>query len=91
MVGLELNNNDRMFAFEDLVVWQKSIEFAEAAINTIDQFEAPRKHYRIIQQLEAAAISVSSNIAEGKGRFSKRNLFTTSTSPGDPYSRQLVC
>ena len=68
------NNDERMFAFEDLLVWQKSIEFAEIVIKTIDQFEAPRKHYRIIEQLEAAAISVSSNIAEGKGRFSKKEF-----------------
>jgi len=63
-----------MFAFEDLFVWQKSIEFAETVIKTIDLFEAPRKHYRIIEQLEAAVISVSSNIAEGKGRFSKKEF-----------------
>ena len=63
-----------MFAFEDLVVWQKSVEFAEAVIKVIDQFEAPRKHFRIIEQLEAAAINVSSNIAEGKGRFSKKEF-----------------
>ena len=63
-----------MFAFEDLLVWQKSIDFAEYVITTIDQFDAPRKQYRIIEQLEAAAISVSSNIAEGKGRFSKKEF-----------------
>ena len=68
------NDNERMFAFEDLLVWQKSIEFAEIVIRTIDEFEAPRKHFRIIEQLEAAAISVSSNIAEGKGRFSKKEF-----------------
>jgi four helix bundle protein len=67
-------DSERMFAFEDLLVWQKSIDFAEAVIKTIDQFEAPRKHYRIIEQLEAASISVSSNIAEGKGRFSKKEF-----------------
>jgi four helix bundle protein len=63
-----------MFAFEDLLVWQKAIDFAEAVIKTIDEFETPRKHYRIIEQLESAAISVSSNIAEGKGRFSKKEF-----------------
>jgi len=67
-------DNQKMFAFEDLLVWQKSVDFAEAVIKTIDQFETPRKHYRIIEQLEAAAISVSSNIAEGKGRFSKKEF-----------------
>ena len=63
-----------MFAFEDLLVWQKAIDFAEAVIKTIDEFDAPRKHYRVIEQLESAAISVSSNIAEGKGRFSKKKF-----------------
>ena len=63
-------DSDRMFAFEDLLVWQKAIDFAEVVIKTIDEFEAPTKHYRIIEQLESAAISVSSNIAEGKGPFS---------------------
>jgi len=67
-------DNNRMFAFEDLLVWQKAIDFAEVVIKTIDQFDAPRKHYRIIEQLEASTISVSSNIAEGKGRFSKKEF-----------------
>jgi len=67
-------DEDRMFAFEELLVWQKSIDFAEAVINEIDQFDAPRKHFRIIEQLEAASISVSSNIAEGKGRYSKKEF-----------------
>ena len=71
---MEKIDKNRMFAFEDLLVWQKSIDFAEAVIKTIDLFKAPRKHYRIIEQLESAAISISSNIAEGKGRFSKKEF-----------------
>jgi len=67
-------DSGRMFAFEDLLVWQKAIDFAEVVIKTIDEFDAPRKHFRIIEQLEAASISVSSNIAEGKGRFSKKEF-----------------
>ena len=67
-------DSGRMFAFEDLLVWQKAIDFAEVVIKTIDDLEAPRNHFRIIEQLEAAAISVSSNIAEGKGRFSKKEF-----------------
>jgi len=74
MEKMEEAQTDRMFAFEDLLVWQKSIAFAETAIKTIDLFEAPRKHFRIIEQLESAAISVSANIAEGKGRYSKKEF-----------------
>ena len=39
-------DSERMFAFEDLLVWQKAIDFAEAVIKTIDEFETPRKHYQ---------------------------------------------
>ncbi len=77
---MESKAEDRMFAFEDLLVRQKSIDFAEGVIKAIDQFEAPRKHYRILEQLEASAISVSSNIAEGKGRFSKKEFIHELTS-----------
>jgi four helix bundle protein len=58
------------FAFEDLLVWQKSVDFAEVVILTIDEIDAPRKHYRLIEQIESSAVSISANIAEGKGRYS---------------------
>jgi four helix bundle protein len=65
---------ERIFAFEDLKVWQKAVDFAEIVIRAIDSFETPRKHYRLIEQLESAATSTSMNIAEGKGRFSKKEF-----------------
>lgn len=65
---------DKLFSFEDLKVWQKAVDFAEVVICAIDSFEAPRKHYRLIEQLESAATSPSMNIAEGKGRFSKKEF-----------------
>jgi len=62
------------FAFEDLKVYQKSLEFAVNVIRIIDEIEAPRKHYRLIEQIEASSTSVASNISEGKGRYSKREF-----------------
>ena len=59
---------ERLFSFEDLKVWQKAVEFAEGVIRLVDTLETSRKHYRLIEQLEAAASSVAMNIAEGKGR-----------------------
>jgi four helix bundle protein len=56
------------FSFKDLIVWQKAVSFAENVIRIIDTLEAPRKHFRLIEQLEAACTSVPMNIAEGKGR-----------------------
>jgi four helix bundle protein len=59
---------ERLFSFEDLKVWQKAVEFAEGVIQLVDKLETPRKHFRLIEQLEAASTSVAMNIAEGKGR-----------------------
>ena len=64
-----MNADDgNLFSFQDLKVWQKSVLFAEKVIRTIDGLNAPRKHYRLIEQLESASTSVAMNIAEGKGR-----------------------
>ena len=59
---------NKLFSFQELKVWQKSVLFAEQVIRSIDEIEAPRKHFRLIEQLESACTSVSMNIAEGKGR-----------------------
>jgi len=61
-------------AYKDLQVWQKGMEFATRVIQLIDELETPRKHYRLLEQLEAAVTSVPMNIAEGKGRESKKEF-----------------
>jgi four helix bundle protein len=71
---MEAVTESRMFAFEDLQVRQKAVDFAENVVKAIDQFEAPRKHYRLIEQLESAVTSIAMNIAEGKGRYSKKEF-----------------
>ena len=63
-----MKEDTRLFSFQDLKVWQKAVLFAGKVIRTIDQLQTPRKHYRLIEQLESAATSVAMNIAEGKGR-----------------------
>lgn len=62
------DDDTKLFSFQNLKVWQKAILFAEKVIRTIDTLQTPRKHYRLIEQLESAATSVAMNIAEGKGR-----------------------
>lgn len=63
-----------LFNFQDLLVWQKSIDFAQKVILLIDELDTPRKHYRLIEQLESAVTSIPMNIAEGKGRFSVKEF-----------------
>lgn len=67
-------SNQNKFSFKDLIVWQKSIEFANEIIDLTESLNTTRNHYRLVEQLEAAATSISMNIAEGKGRFSKKEF-----------------
>ncbi|MEQ8688296.1 MAG: four helix bundle protein [Imperialibacter sp.] len=53
------------FKFKELKVWNKALEFAS---ESMDVTESMKGHYRIAEQLEAAAASVAQNIAEGDGR-----------------------
>ena len=61
-------------SYKNLVVWQKSLEFANAIIDQVENLDTKRHHYRLIEQMEAAATSVPMNIAEGKGRYSNKEL-----------------
>ena len=62
------------FSFEDLEVWQKAVDFADKVINISEEIQTDRKHFRLIEQLESASTSVALNIAEGKGRYSKKEF-----------------
>ena len=62
------------FIYEDLEIWRKSIEFAKNVIDLSEQISCVRKHYRLLDQIESAATSIPLNIAEGKGRYSKREF-----------------
>ena len=66
--------DESKFGYEKLVVWQRAIEWACAIINVIEELDTDRKHYRLIEQLESASTSVAMNIAEGKGRYSKKEF-----------------
>jgi len=56
--------------YRDLLVWQKSLEFASTIIEMTENLVTDKKHFRLIDQIEAASMSVPMNIAEGKGRYS---------------------
>ena len=61
-------------AYKELLVWQKSMDLATRVIQMIENLNTDRKHYRLIEQLEASATSIPMNIAEGKGRESKKDF-----------------
>ena len=64
------------FAFEKLIVYQKSVDLADRITELTGQFR--RGYYFLADQLNRAAVSIAANIAEGNGRFTKpdrRNFF----------------
>ena len=58
----ELRTNIVRFSFEDLEVWQKAVDFAKRIIDLSERIETDRKHFRLIEQLEASSTSVALNI-----------------------------
>jgi len=66
--------SDEDFGFKELIIWRKAIDFSKNVINLVDNIKTEKKHYRITEQTEASATSVAANIAEGKGRFSRKEF-----------------
>jgi four helix bundle protein len=62
-----------MFNFEKLDVWKKAIEFADTVYSLTRAFP-PDERFGLTNQMRRAAVSVSSNIAEGSSRHSKADF-----------------
>ena len=58
-----------MFRFEELDVWQRSCDVCIDLCELADTLDEKRLH-RFAEQLRAAALSISNNIAEGSGSTS---------------------
>ncbi len=64
------------FMFENLEVYQKAVDFADKVAGLTHDF--PRGYGFLVDQLNRAALSIATNLAEGNGRFTKpdrRNFF----------------
>ena len=62
------------FGYEDLDVWNRAVDFAVKVIELVETIDTGRRHYRLFEQIEASSTSVSMNLAEGKGRNSKKEF-----------------
>jgi four helix bundle protein len=65
------------FMFEKLEVYQKAVSFADQIAALTQTF--PRGFYFLTDQLNRAALSIATNLAEGNGRFTRpdrKNFFT---------------
>lgn len=60
-------------SFKELIVWQRSIELIKEVYKITEKF--PKSElYCLISQMRRAAISIASNIAEGKKRKTKKDF-----------------
>jgi hypothetical protein len=84
------SDSERMFAFEDLLVWQKAIDFAEVvkktSMSSIPQ-ESITESLNSSSQLQLACRRI---LPRERDDFRKKNSFTICISPGDLSSKQLV-
>ena len=65
------NTKKKIECFEDLYIWQKAVEFAKE-IYLITERKGLKSDYGLKEQMRRSAVSVSSNIAEGFERRSRK-------------------
>jgi four helix bundle protein len=61
-----------MSSFRELRVWQRAIVLAELVYRATEDFPK-REIYGLAAQMRRAAVSISSNVAEGQGRLTSRD------------------
>jgi four helix bundle protein len=59
--------------YRDLRVWQLAMDLAQEVYKATERFPS-RERFGLIDQLRRAAVSVPSNIAEGKGRRTRADF-----------------
>lgn len=62
--------NQKIRSFHDLIVWQKSLDFS-IKIYEITKSFPKEERYGLTSQIQRAAVSIPSNIAEGQARNTK--------------------
>ena len=60
-------------SYRDLIVWQKGMALARGIYAATEAFPA-REMYGLTNQVRRAAVAIPSDIAEGKGRISKKEF-----------------
>ena len=70
-IRISLNMED--FRFEKLDIWKEALEISDILFDYADIADS-RKLYKFAEQLRAATMSISNNIAEGSGSFSDKEF-----------------
>ena len=61
------------FRFENMDIWKEAIQISDSVIDYADKAEEMR-FFKFAEQLRAAGMSISNNIAEGSGSFSDKEF-----------------
>jgi four helix bundle protein len=61
--------NDTQFRFQELEIWKRAAQFSPLLFRLADKLDK-RRLYRFAEQLRAAVLSITNNIAEGSGSTS---------------------
>jgi four helix bundle protein len=61
------------FRFEQLDIWKESIAVSDILFDYSEKADA-KKFFKFAEQLRAAGMSISNNIAEGSGSFSDKEF-----------------
>jgi len=88
------------FRFMDLDIWKESIALNDQLFDLADALSDARS-FRVAEQLRAASLSISNNIAEGSGSFSskdfanflnfaRRSVFETANISFVAYRRKFI-
>lgn len=63
----------KLFRFQDLEIWKRAVDIGNRLFDLAEELER-RKLYRFAEQLRGAGLSISNNISEGSGSFSKKEF-----------------
>ena len=69
----DVEKNERVQSFRDLLVWQKAMDLTTLIYRLTQDF-LPSEAYGLTSQLRRSSVSIPSNIAEGQGRSNTREF-----------------
>lgn len=64
---------DKIRSYKDLLVWQKAMQLCERVYSVTSKFPNEEK-FGLVSQIRRSAVSIPSNIAEGRGRTSRKDF-----------------
>jgi four helix bundle protein len=84
----------KITCFEDIDAWQEARKLVKMVYDVIEKSPKFRKDFRLVNQIQNAAVSAMSNIAEGFARRSNREfiqfLFISKSSAAEVQSQLYV-